>query len=88
MIPIGAMLNAMKVGEELQDPAKWKDRQTVTNLVGALVASVVVILRWWKPGLIIPEELSNFIVELIGAILVLINYYLTKATSKKVGIGE
>ena len=85
VIPINEIINALKVGEQLKYPAKWKNRQATTNLVGALIASILVVLRWWRPDLVIPDEVSDFIVEGIGGVLVLVNYYLIKATSSKVG---
>jgi len=82
---ISEIFTALKAGEELKDPAKWKNRQVVINQVGAVVAGVVAFLKWKYPDVIIPEELKDMVIQTVGGGLVVVNYYLTVATTKKIG---
>jgi len=80
---ISELYNALKAGQELQDPARWKKGQELTNLVGAVLAGLVTLLRWKFPDVFIPDGFSEYGAEAIGTILVMINLYLTRATTTK-----
>ena len=84
---IKAALDALKYGQELQNPARWKKGQELTNLVGGLVAAGLAILQAKYPDIKLPGETQGYLAELIVAALVLINLFLTRATSKKIGSG-
>lgn len=84
---IMAALNALKYGQELQDPSKWKKGQELTNLVGGLVAALIALARAKFPQIELPGEAQEYLVEIIIAVLVLANIYLTRATTKKIGSG-
>ena len=47
---ITEMIKAVKAGEELKDPAKWKNRVETINLVGIVLAAIVLIVRWKYPS--------------------------------------
>jgi len=85
---IKEMIVALKAGQELSDPEKWKNRMENTNYAGAIIAGGLAFLRWKYPGLL-PEDselLKNMVdysAELIGTILVMVNLYLNRATTKK-----
>jgi len=85
---IKEMIVALKAGQELSDPAKWKNRLENTNYSGAIIAGLLAFLRWKYPGLL-PEDnevlktLLDYSAEIIGTVLVMINVYLNRATTKK-----
>lgn len=79
--------NALEAGKSLSDPASWKKGQELTNLVGSALAGIITLLRWKFPDIFIPEGFTEYAAEVIGTILVIVNLYLTRATTKK-AIGE
>lgn len=84
---IGEFWTALQAGRSLSDPASWKKGQELTNLIGALLAALITILRWKFPDLLLPEGFTEHAAEAIGTILVMVNLYLTRATTKK-SIGD
>jgi hypothetical protein len=83
---ISEIINAVKAGNELKDPAKWKKGQMLTNTIGAVVAGAIVLIKWKFPELPIPDGLQGNLVEIICGVLVAVNLYLIPATSKKIGV--
>lgn len=76
---IPAAFDALKKGKRLNSVVAWKNVQIVTNML----AAVVVLLR----ALGIDLGLSDSDIDSVaGAIVVIINVYLTLATTNKVGI--
>ncbi|MGV0961846.1 MAG: hypothetical protein ACOYB1_18630 [Limnohabitans sp.] len=80
---ITEVYSALKAGQELKNPGKWKKGQELTNLVGAVIAGLITVLRWKFPDLLIPDGMSQYAAEVIGTVLVMINLYLTRATTTK-----
>lgn len=80
---VAELIRAFQAGQELANPAAWKRGQELTNLTGAVVAGGVVILRHFFPNFFVPDGATEYIAEGLGAILVLVNLYLTRATTKK-----
>lgn len=76
-----AALAALRYGSSLTDPEIWKNRQLVMNALIGLLAAIAPFL---------PVELSHedqrAIAGGIAAVGVVLNIYLTAATSKKVGL--
>jgi len=83
---LGNVIRALKAGNELSDPARWKKGQHLSNTVGALVMAVLALVRYKWPDVYIPAELAEQITSIIAAVLVTINLYLTPATTKKIGV--
>jgi hypothetical protein len=79
---------AIQAGKELKNPASWKQGQMLTNLVGAVVAGVIVIVKWQFPDAPLPEGVEEYFAEIIGTILVVVNLYLTTATTTKIGVKQ
>jgi len=79
------LIKALKAGNELSDPASWKKGQHLTNAVGALVMAVLTLFRYKWPDVYLPAELAEQLTQVIAAVLVTINLYLTPATTKKIG---
>jgi hypothetical protein len=84
---IGKMLGALKAGEELSNPAGWKNRATTVNLL-VVVLSAIAYLATWATGVPIPDDVIADAAQAIAITLGLVNAYLFNATSKKVGIGR
>lgn len=80
---IGELIKAVEAGRELSNPAGWKRGQELTNLVGAVVAGGVTVIRHFFPDVIVPDGATEHIAEIIGTVLVVVNLYLTRATTKK-----
>ena len=81
-------VNAIRHGQELQDPAKWKRGQNLTNAVGGLIAALVGILKWKFPDFELPSGMEEHFIEIVIGILVAANLYITTASSKKIGVGK
>jgi uncharacterized membrane protein YkvA (DUF1232 family) len=72
---------AMKAGEILANPEKWKNKQTLINAIAAVVSFAVLLL----PIDMAPDDvilLSGSLATILG----LFNSYITTATSTKVGL--
>lgn len=80
------LMNALKAGQQLRDPALWKNRQLTLNAVTILLAAVIAVLRLAGVDVIISDEALQLLAEIIAGILGLINIILTTATTKKVGL--
>jgi hypothetical protein len=78
--------NALRAGETLTDPAKWKDRQNTINAVTALLGLLLLLI-----GKVTGAQLDLSGVEIeeisvgIAVVLGVVNTYLTTATTKKIG---
>jgi len=79
MIRLMRALEVLKAGQQVADPAAWKNAQVWTNFVAALF----MLLQAF--GLDFGFSLVHF--EAIGLIIVfVVNMYFTIASSKKVGL--
>ena len=77
------LLKALKMGEELKNPAAWKNAQILTNLVGGLLA---LILKYLPLEYQLPDDLMSLFVSAIVGVVLAVNSYITYASSKKVGL--
>ena len=75
------LFKAVRYGEELKDPAKWKKGQLLTNAVGGLL---VIAMRYIVPEYDLQPEMVDAATEAIVGVLVCLNLYITKASSKKI----
>lgn len=80
------LMNALKAGEELRDPALWKNRQLTLNAVTIVLATVVAGLKMFNVNIPLSDDALKLLAEIIAAILGFANIILTTATSKKVGL--
>lgn len=76
---IQSAITALRLGHELRDAAAWKNRQTVVNLLSALLALAVA----FGFSVSVTEDTLSVIAAVLMA---LANAYFTLATSSKVGI--
>jgi hypothetical protein len=83
---IPAVLRALKAGEALKDPAKWKNIQNSMNALAIIGTSVVTVLRVWFPDLMVSDEELIAYSTIVANILLVANGYLTTATTKKIGV--
>lgn len=80
---VAELIRAFQAGQELSNPAKWKKGQELTNLVGIVVSGLVELLRYFFPDVIISNGITEHVTEGIGFFLIMMNLYLTRATTKK-----
>ena len=85
---IPAILKALRAGEELKDPTKWKHVQNTSNTVGIILACGVIVVRYQWPEFMLDDEQIIALSAVVANILFVVNRYLTTATSKKIGLGE
>jgi hypothetical protein len=76
----------MKAGEELQDSASWKNRQTTTNSLIAIVGLCVTLAGYAGYKIDVSNDDLMAIAGGIAIVLGLCNSALTTATSKRVGL--
>lgn len=78
---IASAIDVLRKGKRLNNVVAWKNVQIVTNML----AAIVVLLR----SLGFDLGLSDSDIDTVaGAIVVIINVYLTLATTNKVGISQ
>ncbi len=73
--------NAVKAGESLKDPAKWKNAQLLIVPFGIIISSL-----FHFAGIEISEQNLNAIDYGIATLAVLLNTYFTAATTDKIGL--
>lgn len=73
------LFQVLRAGQALAHPGAWKNVQ----LIGSLLTALLGLL--WSFGIQIPL-LPDDIFAIAGAVVALLNGYLTVATSKKVGL--
>ena len=78
-----ALIEVLYVGKSLKNPAKWKNLQTAMN--GGLLAVFVAIAKLLPDTMNLSDADAYQIAEAAGIIGVMVNGYLTHATSDKVG---
>ena len=79
-------LNALKAGEQLLDPATWKNRQVTANAILVLLLALVNVLKIKGIEVPVSEEMFGAMSEGIAALIGVLNMYFTTATSKKIGL--
>lgn len=83
MTILQALLNLLRVGQEVADPVKWKTRQVTVNAVSTVIIALFSLLGAF--GWSIPWTLE--IVEALALIILAVaNILLTVVTSSKVGV--
>ena len=79
------ILLALQAGQSLRNRDKWKRGQELTNLIGALGTGVIAAIQVFFPDVLISDEACQVSYQIVGGVLVAVNLYLTRATSKRVG---
>jgi len=77
------LIEVLYQGKSLKNPAKWKNLQTVMN--GGLLAVLVAMAKLLPETMHLSDADAYQIAEAVGIIGVMVNGYLTHATSEKVG---
>jgi hypothetical protein len=85
---IRKIMKAMEVGEELKDPAKWKNTQDTATLVSVIIAAIISVAKLAGYELPINDDQLVVIAGIVASCLGLANSYLIKATSRKVGLKQ
>jgi uncharacterized membrane protein len=88
MIRLIRALEVIKAGQQVADPAAWKNVQVWTNLIAAVFMFVQALGIWQGVGFsnIHYEAIGIIIVMVINVLVYLFNIYSTYASSKKVGL--
>lgn len=79
---------AMKAGEEISNPATWKENQNTINSISVILAGIVAVVRIKYPDLMIPDEYLLIIAGAAASVLAAINRIMTAITTKKIGIAS
>lgn len=74
------MINALKAGECLENPALWKKLQSLLNLISGCSGVLILAIPSLRDYLT-PENMAS-----VGSALAALNVYFTNATSSQVGI--
>jgi len=81
---MGELLKALSLGNQVEDPAKWKKRQILLTILTASLTVLFNFLEYY--GIRVPFEVSSEVINNISlSILAIGNGILTTATSTKVG---
>jgi uncharacterized membrane protein len=88
MIRLMRALEVIKAGQQVSNPAAWKNVQVWTNLIAAVFMFVQALGVWQGIGFsdIHYEAIGIIIVMVINVLVYLYNMYSTIASSKKVGM--
>jgi len=85
---ITTLWKALQAGDQLKNSAGWKNRQSTTSLIAAVLGLAVLVLPYVGVKVAIDQESILAIAGGIAAVLGIINSTLTVATSKTVGINK
>jgi hypothetical protein len=80
------VINVLKTGQELKDPAKWKNRHWLATTVGLFVTAAMGLIKWKFPDLPITEETISDIQEFVFYGLSIAGVYIIPASTTKIGI--
>jgi hypothetical protein len=86
MSKLFSLIDVLYQGKTLSDPALWKNRQSLTNALTALLGALAGLLPAIGVDLEVTHEQIMAITGGIVAIAGVFNGYLTIATSDKVGL--
>jgi hypothetical protein len=78
-----SILDAMKTGQQLDDPAKWKGYIELLNKIYGVLLSLVTTIRVQSPDFIISDIWLFFTTVILTVILLIVNMYFNRATTKK-----
>jgi hypothetical protein len=80
------MLDFLKIGKSVQDPATAKRWTQRTNYFIGLLTSLVVGYNFVFPENALPETIVEPAAKILGGIVVVFNLIMNAATSEKMGI--
>lgn len=80
------LIEVLYQGKSLKNPAKWKNLQTAMN--GGLLAVFVALTKLLPDTMHLSDADAYQIAEAAGIIGVMLNGYLTHATSDKIGFKQ
>lgn len=85
---IKAALAALRAGEELKDPANWKTKQNQINVLTAAIVAAVGLAKAFGIEVPLTETEINGTAYTFVVLIGLVNFYLTTATTKKIGFPQ
>lgn len=78
-----ALMEVLRFGQEVADPAKWKGRQVKANALAGLLLALAALGRSYGIDLPVDNEVA---LGLATGALAIINAVLTIVTTKKIGV--
>ncbi len=83
---VDKFLQALQAGEIINDPEKWKNRQSVMGAIVALISGIVAFLKVFGVELHLSNDMIGAI-AFVGAIFLgAANTILTIITTRKIGL--
>lgn len=82
---IKALWEVIQLGKSVADPEKWKKHQIQVNVLGGLFIGVAQLAKAFNYDIYLDEETAT---TLAAGVIAAFNWYLTLATSAKVGVGS
>jgi hypothetical protein len=80
------VINAMRAGQEIANPATWKNVQIATNVLTPLIVLGVSLLRSNGHDFGLTDDTIKPLAGYLGTIFCAVNGIITLVTSKKVGL--
>jgi hypothetical protein len=77
---------ALKAGEEISNPERWKENQQTVNSLYLILLGIVAVVRLKYPELMFPDEYLVLIAGAGASFLAAFNRIMTAITTKKIGI--
>lgn len=82
-----ALLEALRAGAALADPAAWKRGQNTLNLIVAALAAGIAAAGAFGYAVPVGEGDLTTIAAAIVSVVGIVNGYITTATTNKIGLG-
>jgi hypothetical protein len=83
MEKLAAFWRLLHVGECVEDPASWKNRQVTANQLGAIIMAIIGVCHVY--GISVPVDDASAL-AIGGGILAAVNVVLTIVTTNKIGL--
>lgn len=81
--------NALQVGQTLSDPKKWKNNQDMVNVMTGVIYGLLWLAQKYYPGLTVSGVEITEVAQYVAVVFsVILNIYLTTATTTSKGFGE
>jgi len=81
------LYNAYQAGQSLSNPEGWKRGSELSTKIGVVLIAIVATFKYFYPDIDVPNDYLQYLVDslegIIGAVLVGINLYISRATTKK-----
>ena len=83
---ITAILDVLRIGQQLKNPDVWKHGQNLVSLLTTLFGSLVILLHSFGYNITISDADVSTLAGAVAIIVGIINGFITTASSDKIGI--